>query len=283
MAANDGCEEGGRGSLHASSSEQEQEGKAAVAKSKKKISIPRRRTPTVKITCNTTARTFKEQKKGNYSTIETRNEPSLFRLSSKPYENRKAPNPNTYNSFCGWTDHEYYDLHHQNSKLCSNEIDRTGLQTPAERNRSALQSRTSNSRYSSSYGSRRRYSYTFHHFDNLDDFMANYNDLYCFTTLNTSSYQQKEEEKPNEKIFQEGEDIQQDYEVLLPLEDKLLYGMDPYLRELAKRLGIASFSQYSENQLLQTPHTIVKKRRDLQDLVVSGSERYIRYGMRVFC
>ena len=281
-AANVGSEEGGRGSLYASSSEQEHEveGSGKTAPGRNKIHLPRRRTPTVYVPPENKAPKTFSSGEHSYKSIEKREEVSLHEQSSLPFQKQKVPNPKTHNWFCGWIEHECFDLY-QADKMLPVETDRMKIQTPAEGNRSTLQSRASNSRYNSSYGSRKKHDYTFHHLEDIDSYIEDYRDLYSFTTLSSPRY--------DEKIFCEGEDVEQYSEVILPLGVKSLYRGDPYLKELMNRLGIkevpptteASSPQESRErhpQLLMsprpTPPSIVKKRgkaHDEVDIVVSNS------------
>ncbi len=278
--ANVGSEEGGRGSLHGF------EPDWTTVPSKKKVSAnPKRRTPAVSIpypatasdsnSSNRSTKTETEEKREGYKTIEVKSDEGLIlhRLSSVPYTSTKPPAPKNHNSFNGWTNYEYFDLH-QSSKT-NLEGNKTRLQTPTEENRGCYQSRASSSRYRSSHSVRRRYEYTFHHYDDKESHIENYHDLYSFTALNTASRQEEE------KLFCEGEDVEQDDEVLLPLDVKSLYRGDPYLRELISRLGIRESPNFQDRdrQLLlsppqPTPASITKRRRrncDMDDVVVSNS------------
>lgn len=276
-------EESGRGSLHASSSEQEQD---SSTRGRKKLPIPRRRTPTVIPTIAAAigkCEVVKPSPKVSYATmaIESRGETTLLELSFSAYEKSKISNPKNDNWFCGWTDHEYLDLH-QTSKMasnCSDGFDRTRLHTPAEGYRSSLHSRASSSRYTSSRDGHRVHQYTFHHFKESGDYIENYRDLYSYTSLITGSTHLKGKEAI---AFFEGED---DDDATLPIGVRSLYHGDSYLRELVNRLGIKdaplSFPQEWEReqqQLLQgprpTPPSIVKKRRSDKatvNIVVSNS------------
>lgn len=277
-----GSEEGGRGSLHASSSEQQQQ---EVKMVKRRASIPRRRTPTVHIpppavlNCSeTNSPSTDTGSPAVYKTIEKNKKQSLLDLSQKPYEKSKAPNPRNDNWFCGWTKFEHLDLHYRPITMATAAEDRCRLQTPGDGYRSTMQSRASNSRYNSSHGRRKAYSYTFHHFMNSEDHIENYRTLYCFSALNSDPSSRQDEDR----VYCEGEDVEQDAEVTLPLGVKSLYrGGDPYIRELVNRLGIRGPPPEDwerHQQLLATPRptppSIVKKRKDgkdTMDMMVANS------------
>ena len=306
------AEEGGRGSLliRASSSttsatEQDHEASTPpatgpTAKNRKKAIIPRRRTPTVCIPKEMKAdppsghlaasaklqATASGSSEGStptatrpgYGTIEKSTEPTLVLLeqSSKVYDETKVPNLKNRNWFCGWTDHEYIDLHHiPKPAPIGGEFDRSRLQTPAEGYRSAIQSRVSSSRYTSSRaGGRRTYPYTFHHYDNPDSHIETYRELYSYTALNTDPNQRRKDD--DRTLCEGGDGVEQDAEIMLPAGVASLYRGDPYLKELMSRLGIRELATPSQEmerqqQLLQaprpTPPSIVKRRRDEKESV----------------
>jgi hypothetical protein len=260
-------EEGGRGSL------QEEEGRGSLqgeaeAKPvvKKKSSLPRRRTPTVYIPPKGITDTSTPSPLADgYKTIEKtkRPIPSLLELSRKPYEKKKTPESNW---FCGWSDFECLDQQQGGMKQTITEGGR--LQTPRDGYRSSLLSRASSSRYNSSHGVRKAHTYTFHHFERFEEYAEHYRDFYAFTTLNSGGSREDEE-----RVYCEGEEVEQDAEVLLPLGVKSLYRGDPYLRELVNRLGIRDPPDYEaqQQQLLGTPRptppSIVKRRKDGKDTV----------------
>lgn len=280
-AASLGSEEGGRGSLHDTSSS-EQLNAAAKVKNK---SIPKRRTPTVSIppqanqetseTGTPSSPTDAGKSPAIYTTIENNKKQSLLELSHELYETSKPANPHW---FCGWTECEILDLHRKPPPTVTGEGDRSRLQTPMDGYRSTLHSRASSSRYSSSHGRRRTYQYTFRHYETSEEYAEEYRQLYSFTAMNTGCPPRDEDER----IYCEGEDVEQDAEVIFPLGVKSLYRGDPYLRELASRLGIRepppSFQDWDRQQQLisprPTPPSIVKKKRNGKDqvnIVVSNS------------
>ncbi len=311
----DSAEEGGRGSLQASSStitEEDHEvstpSEAVVAAAKKKAVIPHRRTPTVHIPrelkvampsgplkLNTNAIGSAASSEGNtptsrpgYRTMETKTELSLVLLefSYQVYEKTKIVNPKTYNWCCGWKDHEYLDMQQTpkpptttTTTTTSSEVDRSRLHTPADGYRSTLNSRASSSRYTtSSRGGRRSYQYTFHHYDDPALHIETYRELYSYTALYTDPSQRRNDD---EKLFCEGEDVEQDAEVVLPIGVKSLYRGDPHLKELVSRLGIKeplSPEPERQQQLLHaprpTPPSIVKRNRNEREsvsIIVSNS------------
>ena len=264
-----GSEEGGRGSLHAEQVE--------VKAVRKKASIPRRRTPTVHIPPPAALNCSESNNSPStdtgspavYKTIEKNKKQSLLEFSRKPYEKSKAPNPRSVNWFCGWTEFEHVDLHYRPPVMTATD-NRTRLQTPGDGYRSSLQSRVSSSRYSSSRGGRRAYHYTFRHFAKTEDHIENYRALYCFTMLNSDPCNRQDEDR----VYCEGEDVEQDAEVTLPLGVKSLYRGDPYIRELVSRLGIREPPPEDWGKIQQlltsprpTPPSIVKKRKDGKDTV----------------
>lgn len=282
-AAQEGWEEGGWGStVQAASSSSEPEQDHALPKTKK-ISIPRRTTPTVRIPPRSRAAhgsSTAEQEKQNYKTIEQRKTWTLHELSFMAYDKYRSADPKNQSRFCGWTDEEQQDEQTRtyNRSQASEAVDRTGLQTPADGHRSNLCSRASNSRYNSSHGGRRVNHYTFHHYQQAEDYVQEYRDLYCYTSLNTapSSANQR-----GDRIFFEGEDVEQDSD---GIQVKSLYQGDPYLRELVSRLGIKEPADLEGRHQFQaprpTPPSIVKRRRnepETVDIVVSNSatKRYL--------
>ena len=279
-AAQEGSEESGRGSLHASSAEQQEpESSTAATKRRSKAVITRRRTPTVCIPASKVASTDSTptpsssgQARPNYQTIETTRRYTLHELSSKVYTESATPPPKNHNWFCGWTEFEHLDLY-QSGKLTNsgNDYDRTRLQTPADGNRSSLHSRVSSSRYMSSRGSRRYSQYVFHHHADVAQYMEDYRSTYSYTGLTTGYAHTAGHERA---MFCEGEDVEQDEEVTLPVDVKSLYRGDPYLRELMHRLGVKGPPVTPEYERPRpTPPSIVKRRRNGREveIVVSNS------------
>ena len=296
------------------------------AKARKKAVIPRRRTPTLCIDLqqppkrqdSSVASDNPSTEQGikkplastsspTYKTIEIKSElqHSLLQLSHQAYHKSNTKS----NTFCGWTDSEHDDLQQQQQVATSAKVpwqpqghgtepgDRSKLQTPLDGRRSALQSRISSSRQNSSNipssssraGSRYRAShtsYTFQHFDTPEEYAANYLELYSYTTLHSSSNSREEDEKLLYCSCGEGEEVEQDAEVILPLGVKSLYRGDPYILELVSRLGIREpppppppLLENWQGQLLltqprPTPPSIVKRKRNERDtvnIVVSNS------------
>lgn len=274
-----GSGESGRGSLHASSSEQEPEQASSEAtKTRRKPPIPRRRTPTVYIPAEGAATsadntpTPTAQSRPNYQTIEPNKRPSLQQLSAEVYKRPNAPLPKNHSSFCGWTDLEPLDMY-QSNKMATSDVDRTKLQTPADGYRSSLHSRASSSRYTSSRAGHRTSQYIFHHYEELERHIEDYRNLYSYSALTAGPSLPT---TGGERVaYFEGEDIEQDDEVILPTGVRSYRG-DAHLRELFHRLGIKEplpppLPDWERPR--PTPPSIVKKRRNGRDveIVISNS------------
>ena len=91
--------------------------------------------------------------------------------------------------------------------------------------------------------------------------MDHYRTHYCYTTLSTA---------PTEGGRAVPELVEQNKQALLTVEVKSLYRGDPFLRELASRLGVGELIR--EPQLLSptrhTPPSIVKKHKTQTDLAI---------------
>lgn len=266
LAQYDGCEESGRGSSKALPSAA---GTEAAEVKRKRVSIPRRRVPTVDVAAggaNQKRECAKEVGGGaqTYSTIEQTDHFTVLESSLEPakrarYEGDHCPD------FCGWLGDEPLTRY---SKVVAVYTDRTGLQTPADGNRGVLQSRP-NSRYSSTGAGRRPGHYDFRHFlGDAHEYIEHYRKFYCYTTLTIPPQR-------TSTIAEGEEEIQQDPDNFLPLGVKSLYRGDPYLRELASRLGVRE--SIREQQLLRsprpTPPSIVKKNREKTDLIVCANSK----------
>lgn len=280
-----GSEEGGRGSLHASSSEQDQP-EATTRPSRRKQPIPRRRTPTVTIplaaaTAASSGANNTPTPTGHtppcYTTIEAVKRVTLRELSGRVYEKPSAPPPKNHNWFQGWTEWEHIDLHQSNKMTTAltgdTAGDRSRLQTPASADgyRSGGNSRVgSSSRYVLSRHGRRASQYVFRHHDTVQQHMEEYHNMCSFTGLTTSHAHSKDG-----KMLCEGEDVEQDDEVVLPIGVRSLYRGDPHLRELVHRLGIKDPPPVNPEweRPRPTPPSIVKRRRNGRDvnIVVSNS------------
>ena len=293
--ANDGSEEGGRGSFHAPEPQVQTTDSSQLKTAKKKAKIPRRRTPTVDVSALVSRASSTKQKptgktakaRDTYDTIESQEGPTILECSSVVYR-RETQTINTSNAdiheLCGWRDREIecYKVASDRSATASNNFDRSRLQTPAEGLRSNLQSRAGNySRQTSSYGKRRE-CYIFQHFDKPYYYIEHYRMTQSYTTLNVPGLKRKmscncenglaegEELPPEPKV------VDQDPESYMQPEVKSHYqDTDPYLRELVSRLQVRGLIQ-REQQLLRspkpTPPSITKKSKPREDLVV-GSNR----------
>lgn len=300
--------EGGRGSLQVPSTTTAGEQELEVTKRRsnnEKTLIPRRRTPTVMVL--PVRPPARESQHGSYKTIEKKGDHTLLQFSHKPYESTTHTNTRGRNWFCRWMDYEHLDLSAiatcpGPSTSGSGDGDRSRLHTPMEGLRSASGggSRVSSSRYSSSRGGGGAVSggrrgrgeeqqRGFQHYTNVGVYMEEYRRLHCYTTLSSAPSL-----RDDERVFCEGEDVQQDGDGTLPLGVKSLYrggggggGGDQYVRELASRIGVSDLSDMSwaqdwerQQQLIQnprpTPPSIVKRKRgrdvtESVDIVVSNS------------
>lgn len=252
--------EGGRGSVM----------EAPQATSTPVRKIIRRKVPTVD-TRGASTRISSSKCKGDteperggqsYDTIEQTRRDSAI-LACKSLQLAKA-----CTDFCGWLENERLSNYASNRRLGSTS-DRVGLQTPAEGCRSTLQSRVG-SRYSSSvYG--RRHHYEFRHLLDSHEYIEQYRKMYCYTTL-TIPPQQEPSIEEGVPLLKE-HDVQQVPESFLPMGMKSFHQSDPYLRELASRLGVKE--SIKEQQLLHsprpTPPSITKGNRNTEDLVVRAN------------
>lgn len=114
-------------------------------------------------------------------------------------------------------------------------------------------------------------SYQFTHLLEAHEHMEHYRTHYCYTTLICAPPQNSSPVGPDL--------VDQGQQALFKLEVKSLYRGDPFLRELASRLGVVD--SIREPQLL-TPHrktapSIVKKPRNKTDIVIdlTPKQRYI--------
>ena len=295
--ANDGSEEGGRGSFHATEPQAQDTDSSQLKTAKKKAKIPRRRTPTVDVSAlvsrassmkqKSTGKTAKARRSDTYDTIESQESPTILECSSVVYR-REAQTINASNAniteLCGWRDREIecYKAVSDRSATGSNNFDHSSrLQTPAEGLRSNLQSRAGNySRQTSSYGKRRE-CYVFQHFNKPYHYIEHYRMTQSYTTLNVPGLKRKmscncengllegQELPPEPKV------VEQDPESYMQPEVKSYYqDTDPYLQELVSRLGVQGLIQ-RDGQLLRspkpTPPSITKKTKPREDLVVCSN------------
>ena len=274
-----GSEEGGRGSLQAPSTTTAGEQELETTKRKNKTHIPRRKTPTVMVLTPTKA----PRESQGYKTIETKKDPTLLQLSRKTYDSTPTTTNNNNNTtknrnwFCGWTDYEHLDLSAVTGPGPS-DGDRSRLQTPMEGLRGTVHgssgSRVSSSRYSSSRGGRRKEEQrAFQHYSDVGVYMEEYRRLYCYTTLSSAPSLREDE-----RVFCEGEEVEQDGEAIFSPGVKSLYRGDQHIRDLVSRFGVRDLSGGQETQQQHnprpTPPSIVKRRRDRRetaDIVVSNS------------
>ena len=294
--ANDGSEEGGRGSFHTSELQATADPNQ-LKTAKKKAKIPRRRTPTVDVSALVFhASSTAKQKSGKaakardtYDTIESQDGPTILECSSVVYRRDLQANINSnanINELCGWRDREiecYKAAANRSATGSNNYFDRSRLQTPAEGLRSNLQSRSGNySRQSSSYGKRKECCYVFQHFYEPRHYIDHYHMTQSYTTLNVPGLKRKmscdcenglgEELPPAPKVVEQDPDSYMQLGVKSYSQD----GTDPYLRELVSRLGVKGLIQQTrEQQLLRspkpTPPSITKKTKPREDLVIHSN------------
>ena len=298
---NDGSEEGGRGSFHASGSEFQATDSNQLKTANKKAKIPRRRTPTVDVSALVSRASSTKQKstsasgktassikaRDTYDTIESQDGLTILECSSVVYRRDPQANINSnadINELCGWRDREidHYKAATDRSAASSN-FDRSRLQTPADGLRSSLQSRAGKySRQASSYGKRKEF-YVFQHFREPWHYIEHYRITQSYTTLNVPGLKRKMSCEcgngllgKSEKLPPEPKVVEQDPDSCMQLEVKPYYqDADPYLRELVSRLGVRGLIQTREQQLLRsskpTPPSITRKTKPREDLVVSSN------------
>ena len=269
-----GCEERGRGSY------------VDDASRPTKVKIVRWRQPTVDIravslkttcvpSCEKSEKTaVPEQRLQNYATVEQngeKGEQALLTYAAQFWEGaRSAQQLKGRADFCGWVENEplgkYASSSHRAAPCGS---DRFAAQTPAEGCRSTLQSRAS-SRPSGVVSGRRRCSYDFVHFQDARDYIEHYRKYYCYTTLNVQPTPASRREC---RVLVAEEAVDENPDNFMPLGVRSLYRGDPYLRELASRLGVRE--SFKEPQLLRTqrptPPSIVKKTAKAVDLAVCSN------------
>ena len=254
----DESEEGGRSSLV--------DCKADGRTKKKSHGIARRRTPTLDLSAAVASKErdkdparHTEPSEKLYQTIETRSEQGLLDYSLKSFGKQENTLSNS-TDLCGWQDAEHLGPGKHSSASTVSER----LQTPADGGqRSNLHSRAGSSRNSSRYG-RRQDHYEFRHLSDAHEYMDNYRRMYCFTTLSVP---------PQGRPITE-EEVPQHDDGFMPVGVKSLYRCgDPYLKELALRLGVRE--SIREQQLLhpprKTPPSIVKKNSSHSDLFVCSA------------
>lgn len=271
-----GCEERGRGSY------------VDDASRPAKVKIVRRRQPTVDVRAaslkttsgekrgKTSACAGPEQKLQTYATVEQnggKGEHALLKYSARFWEGaRSAQQLKGCSDFCGWMENEPLGRYASSHRAVPCGNDRCGAQTPAEGCRSTLQSRAS-SRLSGVVSGRRRCNYDFVHFQDPHEYIEHYRKYYCYTTLNVQPTPVSKREcrvLVAEDIAEDGEENPDNF---MPLGVRSLYRGDPYLRELASRLGVRD--SFKEPQLLRsqrpTPPSIVKKNVKAVDLAVCSN------------
>ena len=192
-----------------------------------------------------------------YSTVERARHSSILDYSSPSSDGRSIHSPvapyeilcvsaghPSQSEFSGWQDREQLVL------SCS----RRAVYNPAPGPR--LTSTRLGTR-----GSQRQRDYEFQHFLEAHAHMDHYRTHYCYTTLSTA---------PAEGGRAVPELVEQNKQSLLTVEVKSLYRGDPFLRELASRLGVGE--SIREPQLLSstrhTPPSIVKKHKTKTDLAI---------------
>lgn len=272
----DGCEEGGRGWSAAAPEAKFRTEPAAPLKSPtrpRRVKVPRRETLAVTYDGRPATRSTGDAKcegrtgalatvagaDATYSTIEQRSCGGTASLLDCAREHE----PPQRADFCGWTEREvmakYGPSKTSSNSHMSGTAERSSLQTPADGHRSNLSSRAG-SRCSGG----RRERYEFRHLPASQDYIEHYRQLYCYTTLSC----------PRAPPLCEAiaESAEGDPEDFMPIEVRCLYRGDPYLHELASRLGVRSSLQNREQKLLKTqrptPPSIVKRSRDVANLAV---------------
>lgn len=299
--ANDGSEEGGRGSFHTSEFQTPQAIDSDQLKTvKKKAKIPRRRTPTVDVSAlvSRASSTAKQKSRkaakarDTYDTIESQDGPTILECSSVVYRRDPQANINSnanINELCGWRDREiecYKAAADRSATGSNNYFDRSRLQTPAEGLRSNLQSRAGNySRQASSYGKRKECCYVFQHFYEPRHYIDHYRMTQSYTTLNVPGLKRKMSCDCENGLLEKGEELPPEPKVVEQDPDSYMQlgvksygqdGTDPYLQELVSRLGVRGLIQQTrEQQLLRspkpTPPSITKKTKPREDLVVRSN------------
>jgi len=216
------------------------------------------------------------QKLETYDTLEKVEEVTLLDLSPLPYQFSKQdkipPSKKYPNWFCGWTDEEYFDLH-RNTTTRSPPREGGRLHTSSVNIRSTIYSRSS---FQSTV--RRRPPYKFQHFTSYEEYAEEYRHEYSYTSTFV----------PRQRVTREQETKEVSYKVAnerasiaLPVEIKNVYQEDPYFAELVNRLGIKEPPRSRggvidrDPHLLQglrpTPPSIVKKKRNVENIVVANS------------
>lgn len=253
--ANDGSEEGGRGSFV------EQGPEHQLGAKRMKTAMPRRRTPTVDVSvllshAGTGAKN--KQSKGigklkardTYDTIENQDGPgaSILECSSVVYRRKPESKSASESKLCGWRDRELesYRTAGDRSITCSS-FDQSRLQTPAADGvRSNLQSRARSTPHRSSRGKRRE-PYVFQHFNKTQYYIEHYRLFHSYTTLNVPGLRKKmcscaDQAMISKGLFQdetpcEPKVVEQESDGIVQPEVKSYYQEDPYpcLHELVSR------------------------------------------------
>ena len=276
-----GSEEGGRGSMPTSPMEE-------TGHQNKRLPIPRRRTPTVAVTL-LSALTNKDKaeqdsttlpqivkKTGTYETVEKVEDLSLLDLSSLPYEGFENDNSSPVrkypNWFCGWTDEEHFDLNRNTSTRAPRDVGRGALQTPSSGIRTSLYTRAS---FSSS-AMRRRPPYKFQHFASYEEYSEQYNTEYSYTSM-FIPHKSGKEGKGQEVNYKR---VNEEASIAFPIDMKNVYHEDPFFVELVSRLrikeptknrGLVDGDQSLLRGLRPTPPSIIKKKRNVENIVISNS------------
>ena len=217
-----------------------------------------------------------DQKLQNYATVERngkKGEQALLDYDAQFWEGtHSAQTLKGCEDFCGWVENEPLGKYASSHRVVPGGSDRFGVQTPAEGCRSTLQSRVS-SRLSGAVSGRRRCHYDFMHFQDAHEYIEHYRNYYCYTTLNVQPTLASRRECRVLVPEDIAENIKEDPKNFMPLGVRSLYRGDPYLRELASRLGVRD--SVKEPQLLRsqrpTPPSIVKKNVNTLDLAVRAN------------
>lgn len=289
--ANDGSEEGGRGSFVELGIEHQ------LGPKRKKTAIPRRRTPTVDVSvllshAGTGAKN--KQSKGigklkardTYDTIENQEGPSasILECSSVVYRKKPETNSASENKLCGWRDRELESYRIAGDRsITFSSFDQSRLQAPADGLRSNLQSRARTTPHPSSRGKSRK-PYVFQHFNETQYYIEHYRLFHSYTTLTVPGLRHKMCLCADQAIISEGilpdeiprepKVVEQDSDGIVQPEVKSYYQEDPYpcLRELVSRLGVSTCTPAQRNLKSIPP---LKTKSDEDPVVCSNGNMYV--------
>ena len=288
--ANDGSEEGGRGSFV--STDQDHDSPLQKTNRKRTI-IPRRRTPTVDVSvlvsnacAGKKSNQSKEKRKARdtYNTIECREGegPGILASSSVVYRIKPQVSCSSDNKLCGWREREldiYRELSDKSMTFSS--FDKSRLQSQAEGLRSNLQSRAKRRSAAPSSRGKRREAYVFEHFNDVHDYIEHYCLHHSYTTFTVPELRQQMlmEKAVKEGLLEDNVTLEANGSAQgsATADVRAYEEEDPYLylRELISRLGVKALVQ---NGHKPTPSSINKKMKTDEDLVVysNGANTYVK-------